>query len=102
MRHGRIDLALPVFSIPPPFQREAQGRGQIVPFPVKASARGVSHPPGGFLRCRATVGLLQHFARVDARHQELLRRGVVWQECNLAAVADAEEPYSFFTCKITC
>jgi hypothetical protein len=28
--------------------------------------------------------------------------GLVWQECNLAAVADAEEPYSFFTCKITC
>jgi hypothetical protein len=35
-------------------------------------------------------------------HQELLGRGVVWQECNVAAVADAEEPYSFFTCKITC
>ena len=35
-------------------------------------------------------------------HQEPLRRGLAWQECNLAAVADAEVSCSFFTCKITC
>jgi hypothetical protein len=35
-------------------------------------------------------------------HQELLRRRLTGQECNLAAVADAKEPCSFFACKITC
>ena len=35
-------------------------------------------------------------------HQELLRRGLTGQECNLAAIADAKELNSFFTCKITC
>lgn len=39
---------------------------------------------------------------VTQEHQELLRRGLTGQECNLAAVADAKEPRSFFACKITC
>jgi len=34
--------------------------------------------------------------------QESLRRRLDRQECNLAAVADAEDTYSFFACKITC
>ena len=35
-------------------------------------------------------------------HQELLQRGLTGQEYNLAVVADAKEPCSFFACKITC
>jgi hypothetical protein len=57
----------------------------------------------GFLRRRATVGFLQHFVRDDMHeHQAPLRRGLAWHVCNLAAVADVKEPYSFFTCEITC
>jgi hypothetical protein len=36
------------------------------------------------------------------KHQEFLRRELTGQECNLAAIADAKELNSFFTCKITC
>jgi len=35
-------------------------------------------------------------------HQELLRRELTGQEYNLAAIANAKEPCSFFACKITC
>jgi hypothetical protein len=39
---------------------------------------------------------------ITHEHKELLRRGLTGHECNIAAVAYAMEPCSFFACKITC
>jgi hypothetical protein len=52
----------------------------------------------GFLRRRATVGFLQHRPSGNAR----ALRTVAARIDRAAAIVDAKEPYSFFTCKITC
>ena len=46
---------------------KGSSRGETNYPPCEGFGQRGSHPVGGFLRRRATVGLLQHFARVDAQ-----------------------------------
>jgi hypothetical protein len=56
----------------------------------------------GFLRRRATVGLLQRRVTGHARASRTVAVRIEQLRVQPAAIADAKEPNSFFTCKITC